>query len=63
MIMIVYEVIAFVGVWRSAARFSGNRIYAILARGVLGLCLVVIAATSGATMYAWILTPTLGVGH
>jgi hypothetical protein len=65
-IMFVYEVIAFVGVWRSAARFSGNRIYTIVARGVLGLCLVVIAATSGATIFAWMLTPTpksMGVGH
>ncbi len=42
-ITLSYQLIACVGVWRSAERYTGRLVYTILARGVLAVFLVVTA--------------------
>ena len=51
-----YQVLACVGVWRSAAKFSGRLVYSIVARGVVCLYLGATAFIAGANAYAWATT-------
>jgi hypothetical protein len=49
--VLAYQVVACVGVWRSAKRYSGKVIYSILARGVLALYLAVIVIDFASIVY------------
>jgi hypothetical protein len=47
---LAYQVVACVGVWRSAERYSGKPIYSILARGALALYLAVTVSNVAAAV-------------
>jgi hypothetical protein len=49
-LVLAYQVIACVGVWRSAGKYSGKPIYSALARGVLALFLAVVVTDVVATI-------------
>ena len=50
---LAYEVLVGVGIWRSAAKFTGNRVYSFLARGTVALYLAVIICGVAVAVQTW----------
>ena len=50
---LAYEGLVAVGVWRSAANFTGKRLYAILAQGVAALYLAVLIGGIAVAVQTW----------
>ena len=50
---LAYEVLAGVGIWRSAGKFPGKSAYAVLARGAVALYLAVIVGGVAVAVQTW----------
>jgi len=50
---LAYEVLVGVGIWRSAAKFTGKWIYSILARGAVALYLAVFICSVVVAVQTW----------
>ena len=55
-ITLAYEVLAGVGIWRSANRFQGNAVYSLLARGVVVLYFALFVWSVFAGVHTWLAT-------
>jgi hypothetical protein len=53
---LAYQVLAAVGIWRSAGKFPGDRTYSILARVVVAFYLLYFVGGVVAAVYAWFTT-------
>jgi multisubunit Na+/H+ antiporter MnhB subunit len=53
---LAYQMLAFVGIWRSAERYTGKLIYSVLARGAIALYLAAIVSSVAVALYIWATT-------
>jgi hypothetical protein len=55
-VTLAYQILAVVGIWRSAKRFPGEVAYSVLARAAGSLYLAVFAGSVGAAVHIWSIT-------